>query len=118
MTSLLLAMGIISVCLCVFATTARAEVSDPSNELLALLHTFHETYGFPGATVAYVNADDEVRSFSVGLADVEAGIPMTPDTRMLAGSVGKTVWGALVLSLEADGVIEVVPVFRTVLQLR
>ena len=30
---------------------------------------------------------------------------MIPETRMLAASIGKTIWGALVLSLEADGLI-------------
>ncbi|MBO9464775.1 beta-lactamase family protein [Tropicibacter sp. R15_0] len=71
----------------------------------ALLETFHEAYGFPGVTVAYVAADGNVRSFAVGFSDVEGGVPMAPETRMLAASVGKTIWGALVLSLEADGLI-------------
>ena len=30
---------------------------------------------------------------------------MAPETRMLAASIGKTIWGALALSLEADGLV-------------
>ncbi|MBF9049797.1 serine hydrolase [Roseobacter sp. HKCCD9010] len=30
---------------------------------------------------------------------------MMPETRMLAASIGKTIWGAIVLALEADGLI-------------
>lgn len=43
---------------------------------------------------------------AIGLADVEANRPMTSATRMLAASVGKTIVGALVLSLESTGVLD------------
>ncbi|NNV30215.1 hypothetical protein GTF97_12355 [Roseobacter sp. HKCCD8767] len=36
---------------------ASAEQSDLGTDVEALLETFHETYGFPGATVTYVTAD-------------------------------------------------------------
>jgi D-alanyl-D-alanine carboxypeptidase len=84
---------------------AHADPSDLRVEMQALLGSFHETYGFPGATVAFKTPDTEVQSFAVGLADVEAGHPMTPKTRMLAASIGKSIWGALVLSLEAEGLL-------------
>lgn len=94
-----------SACVLIFFQAASADSSDLDADVQALLESFHEAYGFPGATVAYVASDGEVRSFAVGHSDVEAGIPMTPETRMLAASIGKTIWGALVLSLEADQLI-------------
>ncbi len=105
MISLFRAIAVIPACLLLIAQTTSADPSHSDADMQALLETFHESYGFPGATVAYVASDGVVRSFAVGLSDVEGGIPMTPETRMLAASIGKTIWGALVLSLEADGLI-------------
>ena len=105
MISLFRAIAALPACLLFVVLAASADPSDPDDEVQALLEDFQETYGFPGATVAYVSSDGEVRSFAVGYSDVEAGIPMTPETRMLAASIGKSIWGALVLSLEADGLI-------------
>jgi D-alanyl-D-alanine carboxypeptidase len=82
-----------------------AEAGSAGSAVRQVLAEFHETYRFPGATVAYATEDGTVEAFAIGYADVEAGIPMTPESRMLAASIGKTVWGALVLSLEADGVL-------------
>jgi D-alanyl-D-alanine carboxypeptidase len=82
-----------------------AEAVSASSAVRQVLAEFHETYRFPGATVAYATEDGTVESFAIGYSDVEAGISMTPESRMLAASIGKTVWGALVLSLEADGVL-------------
>lgn len=82
-----------------------AEQSDLRGEVEGLLGTFRETYGFPGATVAYILPDGSSQTAAVGFADVEARVPMTPDSRMLAASIGKTIWGALVLSLETEGVL-------------
>lgn len=45
-------------------------------------------------------------SAAVGYSDIEASLPMLPDSRMLAASIGKTVWGALVLSLETEGALD------------
>ncbi|MEM1151710.1 MAG: serine hydrolase domain-containing protein [Pseudomonadota bacterium] len=85
--------------------SAVADASDLRIDVQTRLEGLRETYGFPGATAAYVTAHGEVHALSVGLSDVEAGIPMTPETRMLAASIGKTIWGALSLALEADGLI-------------
>jgi len=80
--------------------------ADQSDDLRALLETFRETYGFPGATAAYASLDGTIVSAAVGYADVEAGLPMLSASRMLAASIGKTFWGALVISLEAEGVLD------------
>lgn len=87
------------------AQPSSAEQSELKAEVEALLEAYRETYDFPGATVAYVLPDGTGEAVAVGVADVEAGIPMAADSRMLAASIGKSVWGALVLSLESEGVI-------------
>ena len=105
MKSLFRAIAFLPACLLLIAQATNAGPSDPDAEVQALMETFQEAYGFPGATVAFIFSNGEARSFAVGHSDVEAGIPMTPESRMLAGSIGKTIWGALALSLEADGLI-------------
>ncbi len=77
--------------------------SDLSAQLEITLGDFQERYGFPGATTAIALPDGTVVVAAVGLADVEAGLPMTPETRMLAASIGKTFVAATVLALESDG---------------
>lgn len=87
-------------------TLGTAAQADPSEDLRTLLETFRESYNFPGATAAYALPDGTVVSAAVGFADMEFGIPMSPDNRMLAASIGKTFWGALVLSLETEGLLD------------
>ena len=71
----------------------------------ALLDRFHAEYGFPGATAAVSLPDGTLLVVATGLADVESETPMTPQTPMLAASIGKTFVGATVLALEADGAL-------------
>lgn len=85
------------------AVSAAAQVSDA--RLRDVLDAFRSEYGFPGATAAIALPDGQVVTTATGLADVEAGTPMTPDNRMLAASIGKTFVGATVLALESDGVL-------------
>ncbi len=105
MKPVLHAVATLLIGLCTLAQPTRADQSDLHEELQDLLDTFQMRYGFPGATVAYAREDGVVETLAVGFADVEKGIPMTPESRMLAASIGKSVWGALVLSLEAEGVL-------------
>ena len=69
-----------------------------------LLDGFHNGYGFPGATAA-IALPDGSRNGRDGLADVEAATAMTPETRMLAASIGKSFVAATVLALETDGLL-------------
>ncbi|MDJ0630173.1 MAG: serine hydrolase domain-containing protein [Rhodobacter sp.] len=87
------------------SSTSGADQSNLRDEVRSLLEGYRKSYGFPGATAAYALPDGSVDAVAVGMADVEAGIPMTPKSRMLAASVGKTIWGATVLSLEAEGAL-------------
>lgn len=60
-------------------------------------------YELPGATAAYTLADGTTVAVAAGLADVATEQPMQPDSRMLAASIGKTFVGAVMLSLDQEG---------------
>lgn len=54
---------------------------------------------FPGVTVGFVLADGRSAGVSSGFADAAKKVPLKPDDRMLAGSIGKTYVAAVVLQL-------------------
>jgi D-alanyl-D-alanine carboxypeptidase len=82
----------------------NAEESDNlADRLAATLDAFRESHGFPGATAAIALPGGRIVTAATGLADVEAGRAMTPGTRMLAASIGKTFVAATVLALEGEG---------------
>ncbi|MYM54271.1 serine hydrolase domain-containing protein [Thalassovita mangrovi] len=105
MKRLLLAIALSLGLAATLSQPSRAQQSDPPAAVEALLETFRDAYGFPGATAAYALPDGTIGTVAVGFANVEAGIAMTPRSRMLAASIGKTLWGALVLSLETEGAL-------------
>lgn len=65
------------------------------------------TRGFPGMTVAVAWTDSAPVSVATGFADLEAGEPMTPSSRMLAASIGKTFVAASVLALAENGRLDI-----------
>jgi D-alanyl-D-alanine carboxypeptidase len=73
----------------------------------------HKQYGFPGATAAYVLPDGTVGVAATGVADLEAGTPMTVKSRMLSASIGKTFVGATAIALTREGILDLdIPVSR------
>ena len=60
---------------------------------------------FPGVTVGFVLADGRSAGVSSGFADAAKKVPLKPDDRMLAGSIGKTYVAAVVLQLVEEGKI-------------
>jgi D-alanyl-D-alanine carboxypeptidase len=64
-----------------------------------------ERYELPGATAAYVWTDGPSGAAATGFADVETGRPMTPDSRMLAASIGKSFVGATTALLAHEGAL-------------
>ncbi|MFU8863254.1 MAG: serine hydrolase domain-containing protein [Rhodobacterales bacterium] len=84
-------------------TLLAAPVVSQEGRLTAVLEDFHERYAFPGATAAIALPDGTVLTAATGLADVEAGRDMTPETPMLAASIGKSFVAATVLALESEG---------------
>lgn len=87
--------------LCLFASacvlTQAAPLQSEEGKVKAMLESLHAAKGFPGATVGVATKDGRVFSVSVGVSDERSSKPLRPTDRMLAGSIGKTFLGALVL---------------------
>ena len=92
-------------CIGISAPLAAQDSSALTVQLEATLGDFHARYGFPSATAAIALPDGTVAVAAVGLADVESVRAMTPLTRMLAASIGKTFVAATVLALESEGAV-------------
>ena len=75
---------------------ATADALSLKGRFQSELDALRDQYQFPGATAAYMLPDGTVEVVASGLADVESAIPMTPQSRMLAASIGKTFVGATV----------------------
>lgn len=71
-----------------------------------LLRTTLARTGWPGISVAWCRRSGECGASAAGMADRDAGIPMSPASRMPAGSVGKTFVAAVALQLAAEGRVE------------
>lgn len=85
---------------------STGKASQTKHRFQAMLDSIRSEYKFPGATAAYILPDGTFETFATGLADVELKIPMTPQSRMLAASIGKTFAGALVLALAQEGKLQ------------
>lgn len=87
--------------------------SDLAEEFQSALDAFQKQYGFPGATAAYLLQDGTASVAATGVADEEAGTPMTVQSRMLSASIGKTFVGATVIALAREGILDLdIPVSR------
>lgn len=82
---------------------AAAEAIELQRQLQMTLDDFRKNYDFPGATAAYVLPDGEVGVAVTGLANIRTNTVMTPRSRMLAASIGKTFVGATIVALARDG---------------
>ena len=80
--------------------TAPAALLD---QLRAKFEALHEAGSFPGGTASFDFAGGRRLGIAVGVSDRTTGRRMTPQDRMLAGSVGKTFASALALLLVHDG---------------
>ena len=87
-------------------TCTASQADTLQTRMRALLDRFHSEYGFPGATTAIALPDGTLSVVATGLADAEAETPMSPDSRMLAASIGKSFVAATVLALESEGVLD------------
>lgn len=68
----------------------------------ALLTEMHRRH-VPGLSVLVIKDGKVVKEKGYGLANLEHGVPVTPQTVFQSGSVGKTFTAALILLLEQDG---------------
>lgn len=70
-------------------------------------------YGLPGMQAAYIVGENSKFVTAVGLADSASQAPMTTETRLPAGSTGKTFLAAVVINLVLKGVVDMdAPVAR------
>jgi len=84
---------------------ASGQEVDPSfySRLQSVVDAFHRGGSFPGVSAAVSFPDGSVLSLTAGEADTLRHLPMTPDGRMLQGSVGKTYFAALAMRLVGEG---------------
>lgn len=61
-------------------------------------------YSVPGITAAFVLPDGRMAKVASGFADVAGKVPMTPDSRMLSGSTGKSLTAAVAVKLSLQRV--------------
>jgi D-alanyl-D-alanine carboxypeptidase len=90
----------------VLLSGCAAEPSLLDREFQETLDTARLESGIPGATAAYVLPNGQVRRFATGTADSTTMTPMRPESRMLAGSVGKMFCAATALDLAVEGQID------------
>jgi D-alanyl-D-alanine carboxypeptidase len=90
---------------------AKPAATGPSDDLGRIQHAVQAKLDelhaaapdFPGMTIGFVLPDGKSASVSTGLADVENKIPLEPNDKMLAGSIGKTYCAAVVMQLVQAG---------------
>lgn len=84
----------------------RIRRTDP-NPLVESLRAYSDSLvastGVPGITAGIAWPDGSTTGLAVGVADTLRHVPLTPASRMLQGSVGKTYFGAVALQLVAEG---------------
>lgn len=88
------------------SATAAAAAEPATFESATLRSRFEELAReckAPGVSACVVLPDGSHLALAAGWADPEAHVAMTPATRLLAGSVGKTFFGALALELVREG---------------
>ena len=75
------------------------------SELQAVLDGVRSELDLPGATAAVILPDGRSIALASGYDDLELEIRMRPESRLLAGSIGKTFVAAAVLDLAREGVL-------------
>ncbi len=92
---------------------AERESQDLPARLQAVVDAFHAGGSFPGVSAALSLPDGRILTVVAGEADTVRHLPMTPDARMLQGSVGKTYFAALAMRLVGEGRLDLAaPVSR------
>lgn len=90
------------------AATAQitgVEVPEMAHYDAALTALFDE-YDIPGASVAVARNGRLVYARGFGLADVEAGVPVQPDSRFRIASISKPLTAVAVMKLVEDGLLD------------
>lgn len=83
---------------------ARSEIAEPDfRRLETVVREELKESGTPGAAVAIVNGDRVVYEKGFGIANVETGVPVTPDMLFRAGSVTKMLTASVLVGLAEEG---------------
>jgi len=83
--------------------TAFAQNEALKKKIQATLDSLCKTGKFPGLNAGVVLPDNTVMGFASGMADSVHHIPMTPESYMMQGSVGKTYVSAIAMLLVKEG---------------
>ncbi len=95
-------LALVAALLLPHASIAAGRDASLEDGVVALLEDARRAHDLSGATAAWVLADGTVGTAAVGLSDAENERVMTPHSRMLAASIGKSFVGATVLALESE----------------
>ncbi|UCC82158.1 MAG: beta-lactamase family protein [Gemmatimonadota bacterium] len=79
------------------------QTTELQEALKAKLAELQAASGTPGVTAGVVLADGASFGLAAGMADTLAAIPMTSDSRLMQGSVGKTYVSAVAMQLVGEG---------------
>jgi D-alanyl-D-alanine carboxypeptidase len=82
---------------------AHPAILDLKAHTQSRLNEFQSTNGFPGATMAVVLPEGKEFTVAAGLANLETRTLMRPTDRMLAGSIGKTLFATIFMRMISDG---------------
>ena len=87
--------------------TSGAQAQQPDfGGLAAEVDSLRRTHAIPGLAAAIMRDRATVWAEGFGVADVDEGVPVTPDTPFWIASVTKTFVGLTFLQLAAEGVID------------
>ncbi|NIM49532.1 MAG: serine hydrolase [Gemmatimonadales bacterium] len=85
---------------------ARGGATQLREALQSRLSALYAESRAPGVSVGIVLADGTSFGLAAGLADTVLGVPMTPSSRLLQGSVGKTYVAAVAMQLVHEGLLD------------
>lgn len=87
--------------------------SDATHHVRNTLHNFHEMEQIPGISVAWITSEGQLYTSVVGMADEERQVLLSPASRMLAASIGKSFVAAAVLDAVQQQELDLdIPVVR------
>lgn len=85
------------------AQPARTDITAAVSEIVEVRRGYLKA---PGVSVAIAGPGDRLLVVTDGSADPDAGTPVTPETRFMSGSTGKTFAAALILRLVEEGLVD------------
>ena len=88
------------------AARDAAELAAIERSIASLIANARDAADLPGASAAFALPDGRVGTAVTGFADTAREVRITPDTRFLAGSVGKSFHAALAVALAREGVLD------------